>query len=72
AQGFGRAFRPERVLCVPDLPKTRNMKTMRRVIRAVLTGEAQGDLSALVNPEAVEAIRAAAEAQPTRQGGESA
>lgn len=64
ARGFGHAFRPERVLCVADLPKTRNMKTMRRVIRAALTGEAQGDLSALVNPEAVEAIRAAAGARP--------
>ncbi len=56
AEGLGKAFRPKWVLCVGDLPKTRNMKTMRRVIRAVLTGEAQGDLSALVNPQAVEEI----------------
>lgn len=62
ATGLGKAFRPQRVLCVAELPKTRNMKTMRRVIRAALTGEPQGDLSSLVNPQAVEDIRRAAEA----------
>ena len=41
------------VLLVSDLPKTRNMKIMRRVVRAVYRGESPGDLSALVNPEAV-------------------
>ncbi|MGE0715107.1 MAG: AMP-binding protein [Alphaproteobacteria bacterium] len=56
---MGSAFRPALVLAVPDLPKTRNMKTMRRVVRAALTGAPPGDLSALVNPEAVPAIAAA-------------
>lgn len=60
ADGLGKAFRPHRVLCVRELPKTRNMKTMRRVIRAALTGEPAGDLSSLVNPDAVEEIRLAA------------
>ncbi len=55
--GLGASFRPKRVLFVGDLPRTRNMKTMRRVIRAVLLGEEPGDLSALVNPEAVEELR---------------
>jgi acetyl-CoA synthetase len=45
------------VLFVPDLPRTRNMKTMRRVIRAVLLDENPGDLSTLVNPEAVDELR---------------
>ena len=40
-----------------DIPKTRNAKVMRRVIRAAYLGESPGDLSALVNPEAVEEIR---------------
>jgi acetyl-CoA synthetase len=42
-----------------DVPKTRNAKVMRRVIQAAYLGEPPGDLSALVNPEAVEEIRQA-------------
>lgn len=64
AAAMGGAFRPSRIVAVADLPKTRNMKTMRRVVRAALTGEAPGDLSTLVNPEAFAAVREAAE--PTR------
>ncbi|BBK33003.1 acetyl-CoA synthetase [Stella humosa] len=60
AAAMGSAFRPGRILVAADLPKTRNMKTMRRVVRAALTGESPGDLSTLVNPEAYSAIRAAA------------
>ena len=57
ATEFGSSFRPQRVIFVSDLPKTRNMKVMRRVIRSVLTHEATGDLSSLVNPEAVEELQ---------------
>lgn len=60
ADAMGGPFRPARIVAVADLPKTRNMKTMRRVVRAALTGEDPGDLSTLVNPEAHAAIRAAA------------
>ncbi|MGE3149968.1 MAG: AMP-binding protein [Pseudorhodoplanes sp.] len=56
--GLGGSFRPKQVLFVRDLPRTRNMKTMRRIIRSVLLAENPGDLSALVNPEAVEELRA--------------
>lgn len=56
--GMGASYRPERVLFVEDLPRTRNMKIMRRVLRAVLESRDPGDLSALANPEAVEALRA--------------
>jgi acetyl-CoA synthetase len=45
------------VLLVSDLPKTRNMKVMRRVVRAVFEGREPGDLSALVNPDAVHELR---------------
>ena len=55
--GLGGSFRPKQLLFVRDLPRTRNLKTMRRVIRAVLLAEEPGDLSALVNPEAVEELR---------------
>jgi acetyl-CoA synthetase len=60
AANLGRSFRPDRVLFVRDLPKTRNMKIMRRAVRAAITGQPTGDLSALTNPEAIEEIRAAA------------
>jgi acetyl-CoA synthetase len=57
AASLGGAFRPSRLIYVSDLPKTRNMKTMRRVIRAVLNGREPGDVSALLNPEAVDELR---------------
>lgn len=55
--GLGTSFRPKSVLFVADLPRTRNMKIMRRAIRATLLGEAPGDLSTLVNPEALDELR---------------
>ena len=56
---LGPAYRPERIVVLGELPKTRNLKTMRRVIRALLIGEAPGDLSSLLNPESLDPIRAA-------------
>ncbi len=60
AHALGKPFRPERVLFVEDLPKTRNMKIMRRAVRAAITGEAAGDTSVLHNPETIDALRAVA------------
>jgi acetyl-CoA synthetase len=57
-RGMGTSYRPRQVLLVSDLPKTRNMKIMRRVVRAVYKGESPGDLSSLVNPETVTELRA--------------
>lgn len=54
---LGRPFRPNAIYFVKDLPKTRNQKIMRRVVRAVLTGAALGDLTSLVNPEAIDQLR---------------
>ncbi|MER6349208.1 AMP-binding protein [Streptomyces sp. NPDC001595] len=59
ADALGPAFRPARVLPVPELPRTRNGKTMRRLLRALATGAPPGDLSTLVNPGCLDAIRAA-------------
>jgi len=56
AASLGRSFRPKCVVFVPDLPKTRSMKVMRRVVRATLAGDPPGDLSSLVNPESVAAL----------------
>src|SRR4051812_11829415 len=59
ATELGKAFRPERVLFVPALPKTRSAKIVRRAVRARVLGEDPGDLSSLENPDALEAIEAA-------------
>jgi len=54
---LGKPLKPKAVKFVPDLPKTRNGKVMRRLIRAAFLGEPPGDSSSLLNPEAVEAIK---------------
>jgi acetyl-CoA synthetase len=63
ASRLGRAFKPERVLFVRDLPRTRSAKVMRRTIRAVVTGEDLGDLSSLENPSALDDIAAVCAAE---------
>ena len=57
ASRLGKPLRPEAILFVRDLPKTRNAKVMRRVIRAAYLGDPPGDLTALENPQAVDDIR---------------
>ncbi len=57
AAEMGKPLQPDKVLFVPALPKTRNGKVMRRVIRAAYLQEEAGDLTALDNPAAVEVIR---------------
>jgi acetyl-CoA synthetase len=56
---LGKPLAPREILFVRDLPKTRNAKLMRRMIRAAYLGQDPGDTSSLVNPEAVEEIRQA-------------
>jgi acetyl-CoA synthetase len=55
---LGKPFVPARTYVVPDLPKTRNGKIMRRVIRNVLCQHPLGDLSSLENPESIRLLRA--------------
>ena len=57
AKDMGKPLAPSRIHFVSALPKTRNAKVMRRVIRAAYLGEDPGDLSALENPEAVTELR---------------
>ncbi|MBC7796036.1 MAG: AMP-binding protein [Pyrinomonadaceae bacterium] len=57
AEAMGKPLKPNRVLFVNALPKTRNGKVMRRVIRSAYLGEDAGDLSALENPQCVDYIR---------------
>ncbi|RLI81807.1 hypothetical protein DRP04_05325, partial [Archaeoglobales archaeon] len=56
---LGKPFRPEKILFVPDLPRTRSGKIMRRLVRAVVTGQELGDTSALENPESLNKIKSA-------------
>ena len=56
---LGKAFRPARVLVVPELPRTRSAKILRRAIRATVVGDDPGDLSSLENPSSLASIRAA-------------
>ncbi len=56
ARELGKAFRPDRVVFVASLPKTRSAKIMRRAVRAQALGTDPGDLSSLENPEALDEI----------------
>ena len=56
ADELGKAFKPDRVLFVDSLPKTRSAKIVRRAVRATALGQDPGDLSALENPEALDDI----------------
>ena len=57
AEHLGKAFRPSRVVVVPELPRTRSAKILRRAIRATVVGVEPGDLSSLENPSSLVAIR---------------
>jgi acetyl-CoA synthetase len=54
---LGKPFTPSHVVRVPQLPKTRSAKILRRAVRAAVLGSDPGDLSGAENPEAVEQIR---------------
>ncbi|MDA1197525.1 MAG: AMP-binding protein [Proteobacteria bacterium] len=54
---LGRSFKPYKIIFVKDLPKTKNMKIMRRIIKSCLTNEDPGDISTLLNPESIEEIK---------------
>ncbi|NUQ43728.1 MAG: AMP-binding protein [Calditrichaceae bacterium] len=56
---LGKPLKPREIRFAAALPKTRNAKVMRRVIRAAYLGLDPGDLSSLEDPATVEAIREA-------------
>jgi acetyl-CoA synthetase len=59
AKQLGRAFKPDRVVFVSALPKTRSAKIMRRAVKAKALGTDPGDLSSLENPESLDEIERA-------------
>jgi acetyl-CoA synthetase len=54
---IGKIARPRNVWIVPDMPKTRSGKIMRRVIAAVSNFADIGDVTTVANPEVVDGIR---------------
>jgi len=56
-KAMGRAFMPEDIVFVPDLPKNRAGKIMRRMVKAVMIGRELEDLSIVENPEALDEIK---------------
>ncbi len=49
--------KPDKIYIVPDLPKTRSGKIMRRVLKKLIAGEDLGDVSTLVNPDVVKNLK---------------
>ncbi len=54
---IGKIARPKNIWIVPDMPKTRSGKIMRRVIAATSNFSDVGDITTLANPEVVDQIR---------------
>ncbi len=57
ANAMGKPLAPKKILFISDLPKTRNGKVMRRMIRSAYLGLELGDTSALVNGAVMEEIK---------------
>lgn len=53
-QSMGKPMAPKAIHFVPALPKTRNAKVMRRLLRDAYLGQESSDISALANPEALD------------------
>ncbi|HVH64599.1 MAG TPA: AMP-binding protein [Candidatus Acidoferrum sp.] len=56
-RSLGKPFKPASVHVIPRLPKTRNGKILRRVIRNVFLGDPPGDLSSIDDMTSLDPIR---------------
>ena len=56
-RSLGKPFKPAAVHVIPRLPKTRNGKILRRVIKNVFLGDPPGDLSSMDDLDSLEPIR---------------
>jgi acetyl-CoA synthetase len=56
-ESIGKIARAKHVYVVPDMPKTRSGKIMRRVLSAISNGKDVGDVTTLANPDIVEEVR---------------
>ncbi len=64
---IGKIARPKSVHVVPDMPKTRSGKIMRRVLAAISNTMDIGDVSTLANPDVVEGIRVLVQGEERRE-----
>ncbi|MBS0624759.1 MAG: acetate--CoA ligase [Verrucomicrobia bacterium] len=58
AQIIGSFAKPERIIFINDLPKTRSGKIMRRLLRDIAEGRVAGDTTTLADPSVMEQIKA--------------
>jgi acetyl-CoA synthetase len=65
---IGKIARPKNVWIVPDMPKTRSGKIMRRVIASISNFADVGDITTLANPEIVEDIRHQVQSEKLNHG----
>jgi acetyl-CoA synthetase len=65
---IGKIARPKSVWIVPDMPKTRSGKIMRRVIAAISNFADVGDTTTLANPEVVDDIRHQVQSEKVARG----
>lgn len=56
-ENIGKIAKPKHVFIVPDMPKTRSGKIMRRVLASISNKGDVGDVTTLANPEIVEEVR---------------
>ena len=65
---IGKIARPKNVWIVPDMPKTRSGKIMRRVIAGISNFTDVGDITTLANPEVVDEIRERVQSEKKARG----
>jgi acetyl-CoA synthetase len=58
SRAIGPIAKPHRVILVPDIPRTRSGKIMRRLLAELHDGRPLGDTTSLQNAESLDAIRA--------------
>ena len=54
---IGKIARPKHIHIVPDMPKTRSGKLMRRILASISNRGNTGDITTLANPDMVEKVR---------------
>jgi acetyl-CoA synthetase len=67
---IGKIARPKHVWIVPDMPKTRSGKIMRRVLAGISNFTGTGDITTLANPEVVQTIQHHVQSEKVYRGEE--
>jgi acetyl-CoA synthetase len=65
AREIGKIARPKAIMVVPELPKTRSGKIMRRLLRDVAEHRQVGDVTTLADSTVMDLIKERSEAGPT-------